>query len=178
MWCVQVGQAKDSSLTDQLINYLMGDSDGMPKVTAQQAAPFQVFYYQLPSIFYPVPSEWLYVTVLMSLLLFSLPRMPNTCSVCIWLCSSTGRLPAPPSSSPERSSAQVQTFALNKKDLYQQHCYTPHRNHVILMSVPITQEITEMPITCCSACTQSCKPKRLRSLLRWPPIWWSSTPIF
>lgn len=32
--CVfQVGQAKDSSLTNQLIDYLMGESDGMPKVT-------------------------------------------------------------------------------------------------------------------------------------------------
>lgn len=31
--CVpQVGQAKDSSLTNQLIDYLMGESDGMPKV--------------------------------------------------------------------------------------------------------------------------------------------------
>lgn len=28
----QVGQAKDSSLTNQLIDYLMGESDGMPKV--------------------------------------------------------------------------------------------------------------------------------------------------
>lgn len=32
--CVfQVGQAKDNSLTNQLIDYLMGESDGMPKVT-------------------------------------------------------------------------------------------------------------------------------------------------
>ena len=31
--CVfQVGQAKDLSLTNQLIDYLMGESDGMPKV--------------------------------------------------------------------------------------------------------------------------------------------------
>ncbi len=31
--CVlQVGQAKDSSLTNQLIDYLMGESDNMPKV--------------------------------------------------------------------------------------------------------------------------------------------------
>lgn len=31
--CVlQVGQAKDSSLTGQLIDYLMGESDGIPKV--------------------------------------------------------------------------------------------------------------------------------------------------
>lgn len=31
--CVlQVGQAKDISLTNQLIDYLMGESDGMPKV--------------------------------------------------------------------------------------------------------------------------------------------------
>lgn len=31
--CVsQVGQAKDSSLTSQLIDYLMGESDGIPKV--------------------------------------------------------------------------------------------------------------------------------------------------
>lgn len=28
----QVGQAKDGSLTNQLIDYLMGESDGMPKV--------------------------------------------------------------------------------------------------------------------------------------------------
>lgn len=30
---LQVGQAKDSALTNQLIDYLMGESDGMPKVT-------------------------------------------------------------------------------------------------------------------------------------------------
>ena len=30
--CFQVGQAQDLSLTNQLIDYLMGESDGMPKV--------------------------------------------------------------------------------------------------------------------------------------------------
>ena len=34
--CVfQVGQAQDLSLTNQLIDYLMGESDGMPKVHAK-----------------------------------------------------------------------------------------------------------------------------------------------
>lgn len=32
------------------------------------------------------------------------------------------------------------------------------------------QGTTGMPMTCCSACTRSCRPRRLKSLLRWPLI--------
>lgn len=38
---LQVGMAKDSSLTNQLIDYLMGESDAMPKVTRQWAVAFK-----------------------------------------------------------------------------------------------------------------------------------------
>lgn len=40
------------------------------------------------------------------------------------------------------------------------------------------QGTTGTPMTYCSACTRSCRPRRSKSLLRWPLIWWSSTRTF
>ena len=42
----------------------------------------------------------------------------------------------------------------------------------------LLQGTTVMPTMCCSACTRSCRPRRLKSPLRWPQIWWSSTPTY
>lgn len=40
------------------------------------------------------------------------------------------------------------------------------------------QGTTGTPMTYCSACTRSYRPRRLKFLLRWPLIWWSSTRTF
>lgn len=48
----QVGQAKDEVLTNQLIDYLMGESDGLPKVLNCRHAPmFSISSVSLDSIF-------------------------------------------------------------------------------------------------------------------------------
>lgn len=98
--------------------------------------------------------------------------MPSTCSVCIWRCSSSERLLTLPSSSPEKSSVQVQT--LNKMISPNNN---PPFNHNHMLCLLLWQGIIAMLMTYCSACTQSCRPRRLRSQLRWPPTWWSFTPI-
>lgn len=53
--CVfQVGQAKDNSLTNQLIDYLMGESDGMPKVIYTPA----LFLLPFDSVAVSLPATW------------------------------------------------------------------------------------------------------------------------
>lgn len=49
-----------------------------------------------------------------------------------------------------------------------------HPPSVLLVSP--RQETTATLMMCCSACTRSCRRRRLKSPLRWPLIWWSSTP--
>lgn len=44
----QVGQAKDEALTNLLIDYLMGESDGMPKVHSAPHRPFGLTKAEIP----------------------------------------------------------------------------------------------------------------------------------